>query len=153
MASLRARLVHSDDQQRYERVAQRGAQFRARGVVRRMLGRRRELGEWKLRAPGSDNHWLNCLVGGAVAACCAGTPVAIADGGWRAGDYCDLWRVLGTSHGQMKLTGLAAFVREKCAVRHVWVAESGDFFQARMRACVKKTWEQWLGSRVPVLSP
>jgi hypothetical protein len=31
-------------------------------------GRGRELEEWKLRTPGSDNHWLDCLVGCAVAA-------------------------------------------------------------------------------------
>ena len=31
-------------------------------------GRGRELDEWKLRTPGSDNHWLDCLVGCAVAA-------------------------------------------------------------------------------------
>ena len=31
-------------------------------------GRGRELDEWKLRTPGTDNHWLDCLVGSAVAA-------------------------------------------------------------------------------------
>jgi hypothetical protein len=31
-------------------------------------GRGRELEEWKLRTPGGDNHWLDCLVGCAVAA-------------------------------------------------------------------------------------
>ena len=31
-------------------------------------GRGRELDEWKLRTPGTDNHWLDCLVGCAVAA-------------------------------------------------------------------------------------
>lgn len=31
-------------------------------------GRGRELDEWKLRTPGADNHWLDCLVGSAVAA-------------------------------------------------------------------------------------
>ncbi|MCL2647575.1 MAG: phage terminase large subunit family protein [Phycisphaerales bacterium] len=31
-------------------------------------GRGRELEEWKLRTPGTDNHWLDCLVGNAVAA-------------------------------------------------------------------------------------
>jgi len=31
-------------------------------------GRGRELDEWKLRLPGSDNHWLDCLVGCAVGA-------------------------------------------------------------------------------------
>ena len=31
-------------------------------------GRGRELDEWKLRTPGADNHWLDCLVGCAVAA-------------------------------------------------------------------------------------
>lgn len=31
-------------------------------------GRGRELDEWKLRQPGLDNHWLDCLVGCAVAA-------------------------------------------------------------------------------------
>ena len=31
-------------------------------------GRGRELDEWKLRTPGSDNHWLDCLVGCAVGA-------------------------------------------------------------------------------------
>jgi hypothetical protein len=30
-------------------------------------GRGRELEEWKLRTPGTDNHWLDCLVGCAVA--------------------------------------------------------------------------------------
>jgi hypothetical protein len=31
-------------------------------------GRGRELEEWKLRTPGTDNHWLDCVVGCAVAA-------------------------------------------------------------------------------------
>lgn len=31
------------------------------------VGRGRELDEWKLRTPGADNHWLDCLVGCAVA--------------------------------------------------------------------------------------
>jgi len=31
-------------------------------------GRGRELDEWKLRTPGTDNHWLDCLVGCAVSA-------------------------------------------------------------------------------------
>ena len=31
-------------------------------------GRGRTVDEWKLRAAGSDNHWLDCLVGSAVAA-------------------------------------------------------------------------------------
>lgn len=31
-------------------------------------GRGRELDEWKLRTPGTDNHWFDCLVGSAVAA-------------------------------------------------------------------------------------
>lgn len=31
-------------------------------------GRGRELDEWKIRTPGTDNHWLDCLVGCAVAA-------------------------------------------------------------------------------------
>jgi hypothetical protein len=30
-------------------------------------GRGRELEEWKLRTPGTDNHWLDCVVGCAVA--------------------------------------------------------------------------------------
>ena len=31
-------------------------------------GRGREVDEWKLRTPGADNHWLDCLVGCAVGA-------------------------------------------------------------------------------------
>ena len=31
-------------------------------------GRGRTVEEWKLRNPGSDNHWFDCLVGCAVAA-------------------------------------------------------------------------------------
>ena len=31
-------------------------------------GRGRELDEWKIRTPGADNHWLDCLVGCAVGA-------------------------------------------------------------------------------------
>lgn len=31
-------------------------------------GRGRSVDEWKIRTPGSDNHWLDCLVGAAVAA-------------------------------------------------------------------------------------
>lgn len=31
-------------------------------------GRGREVDEWKLRTPGTDNHWLDCLVGCAAAA-------------------------------------------------------------------------------------
>jgi hypothetical protein len=33
----------------------------------RTQGRGREVEEWKLRQPGLDNHWLDCLVGCAVA--------------------------------------------------------------------------------------
>ena len=35
-------------------------------------GRGRQLEEWKLRAPGLDNHWLDCLVGCAVGASMSG---------------------------------------------------------------------------------
>ncbi len=31
-------------------------------------GRGRTVDEWKLRVDGLDNHWLDCLVGAAVAA-------------------------------------------------------------------------------------
>src|SRR5687768_17719279 len=31
-------------------------------------GRGREVEEWKVRRPGADNHWLDCLVGCAVGA-------------------------------------------------------------------------------------
>jgi len=31
-------------------------------------GRGRTVDEWKLRVDGLDNHWLDCLVGSAVAA-------------------------------------------------------------------------------------
>ena len=31
-------------------------------------GRGRTVDEWKLRVAGLDNHWLDCLVGAAVAA-------------------------------------------------------------------------------------
>ena len=34
----------------------------------RTQGRGRELDEWKIRKPGTDNHWLDCLVGCAVLA-------------------------------------------------------------------------------------
>jgi hypothetical protein len=34
----------------------------------RTEGRGRQVDEWKLRKPGLDNHWLDCLVGCAVAA-------------------------------------------------------------------------------------
>ena len=38
----------------------------------RTEGRGRQLEEWKLRAPGLDNHWLDCLVGCAVGASMSG---------------------------------------------------------------------------------
>ena len=38
-------------------------EFRARNE-----GRGRTVDEWKLKADGLDNHWLDCLVGSAVAA-------------------------------------------------------------------------------------
>jgi len=38
----------------------------------RTEGRGRQLDEWKLRAPGLDNHWLDCLVGCAVGASMSG---------------------------------------------------------------------------------
>jgi len=38
----------------------------------RTEGRGRQLDEWKLRGPGLDNHWLDCLVGCAVGASMAG---------------------------------------------------------------------------------
>jgi hypothetical protein len=34
----------------------------------RTVGRGREVEEWKVRRPGADNHWLDCLVGCAVGA-------------------------------------------------------------------------------------
>jgi len=47
-------------------------------------GRGRQVDEWKLRTPGRDNHWLDCLVGCAVAASMQGcvlfgTDTAIAE--------------------------------------------------------------------------
>lgn len=76
--------------------------------------------------------------------------------GWsrsRARDYYDLWRVLGTYRDQMELTDFAPFLHEKCAVRNVSFAGSGDFFQERMLSYVERTWDQWLGPLVPGLPP
>ncbi|MBI1373648.1 MAG: hypothetical protein GC159_13040 [Phycisphaera sp.] len=39
----------------------------------RTEGRGRQLDEWKLRKPGLDNHWLDCIVGCAVAASMQGS--------------------------------------------------------------------------------
>ena len=42
----------------------------------RTEGRGREVDEWKLRPERSDNHWLDCLVGSAVAASMQGATLA-----------------------------------------------------------------------------
>lgn len=39
-------------------------------------GRGRTVDEWKLRPERSDNHWFDCLVGGAVAASIQGSALA-----------------------------------------------------------------------------
>jgi predicted nucleotidyltransferase component of viral defense system len=80
----------------------------------------------------------------------------LAERGWsrsRARDYYDLWRVLEAYRDQMNLTDFAAFLRQKCAVRHVAFHGSADFFPERMLAYVEKTWDQWLGPLVPGLPP
>jgi hypothetical protein len=38
-------------------------------------GRGRTVDEWKMRASATDNHWLDCLVGSAVAASMQGASV------------------------------------------------------------------------------
>jgi hypothetical protein len=40
------------------------------------VGRGRKVDEWKLRGPGRDNHWLDCIVGAAVAASMNGSALA-----------------------------------------------------------------------------
>lgn len=47
-------------------------------------GRGRRVDEWKMRADGLDNHWLDCLVGSAVAASMQGVKLFGTDGGQRA---------------------------------------------------------------------
>ena len=76
--------------------------------------------------------------------------------GWsrsRARDYYDLWRVLGSYRNLMHLSDFPSFLREKCAVRNVAFGGPDGFFQERMLAYVKKTWDQWLGPLVPELPP
>lgn len=74
--------------------------------------------------------------------------------GWsrsRGRDYYDLWRVLGACRDRMDLTNFSRLLREKCAVRGVSFAGPDDFFDDRMLAYVRETWEQWLGPLVPGL--
>ncbi|MBI2404149.1 MAG: nucleotidyl transferase AbiEii/AbiGii toxin family protein [Gemmatimonadetes bacterium] len=80
----------------------------------------------------------------------------LAQRGWsrsRARDYYDLWRVLGTYQDGMVRSDFSAFLREKCAVRHVNFTGPEDFFQEPMLTYVAKTWDQWLGPLVPGLPP
>ncbi len=75
----------------------------------------------------------------------------LEDRGWsrsRARDYYDLWRVLGAYRDEMDLSDFASFLQKKCAVRSVTFKGPDDFFQDRLIAYVKKTWEQWLGPLV-----
>jgi hypothetical protein len=46
----------------------------------RTEGRGRTVDEWKLRVDGLDNHWLDCLVGSAVAASMHGVVLFGTDG-------------------------------------------------------------------------
>jgi hypothetical protein len=46
-------------------------------------GRGRTVDEWKIRTPGADNHWLDCLVGCAVAASMQGAVLFGTDAGPR----------------------------------------------------------------------
>ena len=74
--------------------------------------------------------------------------------GWsrsRARDYYDLWRILGAYTDQLDLSDFPTFLAEKCAVQHVTLTRSEDFFQEPMLAYVEKTWDQWLGPLVPGL--
>ncbi len=49
----------------------------------RTAGRGRTVDEWKLRLSGADNHWLDCLVGAAVAASMQGAVLFGTDSGPR----------------------------------------------------------------------
>lgn len=74
--------------------------------------------------------------------------------GWsrsRSRDYYDLWRVLGTYRSQMELSGFAALLHKKCAVRAVGFDGPEDFFQPHMLNQVEKTWDRWLDPLVPDL--
>jgi len=76
--------------------------------------------------------------------------------GWvrsRARDYYDLWRILGTYHEQLDVSGFGAFLREKCALKDVTFSDAGSFFPEGMLSTVDKTWTQWLEPLVPKLPP
>ena len=66
----------------------------------------------------------------------------------RARDFYDLWRVLGTYREQLDLTGFDARLHEKCQLRHVDFAGTGDFFDPRIVANVELEWERSLGPLV-----
>lgn len=46
----------------------RSAVIRVAGITGRIRGMKHTVDEWKLRANGLDNHWLDCAVGASVAA-------------------------------------------------------------------------------------
>ena len=66
-----------------DRVHGVGAMVQRDGVTLgdRTVARDRTVDEWKLRATRPDNHWLDCLVGCAVAASIQGASLpGVADG-------------------------------------------------------------------------
>ena len=76
--------------------------------------------------------------------------------GWsrsRARDYYDLWRIFGAYRDHLDAEGFAAFLAEKCSVRHVRFDGPDAFFPPAMLDYVERTWAQWLGPLVPNLPP
>ena len=74
--------------------------------------------------------------------------------GWsrsRARDYYDLWRLFAAYGDQMDLTGFAALLGAKCAVRSAVFSRPDDFFPDVVLDHVEQTWAQWLGPLVAAL--
>lgn len=66
----------------------------------------------------------------------------------RARDYYDLWSIFHTFHERLNLTDLARLLKQKCDHKEVSFRDGDSFFDDKMLAHVKQTWNQWLGPLV-----
>jgi predicted nucleotidyltransferase component of viral defense system len=59
----------------------------------------------------------------------------------RARDYYDLWKILGSYREGLDMSGFAGFLNQKCAIKDVRFDNVESFFDPRVVAQAKQSWE------------
>ena len=59
----------------------------------------------------------------------------------RARDYYDLWKILGSYRDGLDLSDFASFLKQKCDIKDVKFDNVDSFFDPRVVAQAKQSWE------------